>query len=83
MEKIVLYNSEGDILWAIRLGENLYQVNDQWNRPIKNVSAVELLCIYHGIETVVDSAGRRWNLKEHSSDTRDSIDKVLEIIRKP
>jgi hypothetical protein len=79
---IELYNSEGPCLVAVRLGENLYQIVDQWRHPIRNVSAVDLLCVYHGIETVIDSSGKTWNLgKEMPGGPKPTLDDIMEYIR--
>lgn len=79
---VELYNSEGPCLAANRIGQNLYQIVDQWKHPLKNVSAVGLLCIYHGIETVTDTSGRVWDLgKEKSGGAKPHLEEILMFLR--
>jgi hypothetical protein len=82
--KMELYNSEGPCLVANRIGDDLFEILDQWNVHLRNVRKGELLCIYHGVDTLVDSRGRIWDLKkEWSKDAMPDLERVLEFIKQP
>ena len=82
--KMELYNSEGPCLVANRIGDDLFEILDQWNVHLRNVRKGELLCIYHGVDTLVDSRGRIWDLKkEWSKNAMPDLERVLEFIKQP
>jgi len=81
--KMELYNSEGPCLLVNRIGEDLFEILDQWNVHLCTVGKGELLCIYLGAFTLDDSSGRTWDFKERSKDAMPELDEILEFITTP
>ncbi|NDA63186.1 MAG: hypothetical protein EBX50_14270 [Chitinophagia bacterium] len=81
---IELYNCEGPCLAVFRRGDNLFEIIDQWSVPLRFVNKGELLCIYHGLETLTDSSGKVWDLKrEWSKEAMPRIEDILEFVKEP
>lgn len=59
--KCGLLNYEGDVLWALKVALDSYEVYDQYKKRVANFSTDEFIDFLDGHVNVTDSQGKEWN----------------------
>lgn len=65
--KLVLLNSEGNILTAYKL-DSRYVIIDEFNVPVRVLNVYDLKSFFLGHMEIIDSKKRRYNFREQSVD---------------
>lgn len=78
--KISLINHEGDVLWAIRSGEDVV-IYDQWE-DLVDILNVEKFCTWiDGDMGLTDSHGKTWFWTKEHRDAKPSMWKLINFLK--
>lgn len=83
LKSIDLINSEGAILKAHKMNEDLYIVQDQWKKVVKVLDGLGMFEYTRGDFDIVDTEGRAWNYKTQPQSmirTQSELDNFIGIV---
>jgi hypothetical protein len=78
--KCGLLNFEGDVLWALKVALDSYEIYDQYKKQVAVLSTNKFIDFLDGCITVTDSNGKEWNYRQESNDAKYSHRKLLAFI---